>query len=123
MGMNQRERRTRREYFSIGEVCGMLDLKPHVLRYWETQFEELTPPKNRAGNRVYRAPEVELIALIQRLVHEEKYTLEGARRRLQELRDAGSAERDAASALERSYLRSLRSELESVLELLSPALR
>jgi DNA-binding transcriptional MerR regulator len=109
----------RREYYSISEVCSIVGLKPHVLRYWETQFEELAPPKNRSGNRVYRAPEVKLIALIQRLVHEEKYTLEGARRRLQELRDAGTEKSDADQALERTYLRTLRAELEEVLELLS----
>jgi DNA-binding transcriptional MerR regulator len=110
----------RREYFSIGEVCELLELKPHVLRYWETQFEELTPPKNRSGKRVYRPTEVELIALIQRLVHEEKYTIEGARRKLQELGDQGTADTDAAFALERSYLRSLRRELEGLVQLLSP---
>jgi len=101
----------------------MLGLKPHVLRYWETQFEELAPPKNRSGNRVYRQAEVELIALIQRLVHEQKYTLEGARRRLQELKSEGSATRDAAQAFERTYLLALRRELESVLDLLSPDVR
>lgn len=101
----------------------MVGLKPHVLRYWETQFEELAPPKNRAGNRVYRAAEVELIALIQRLVHEEKYTLEGARQRLRELRSEGRADRDAQRALERSVVRALRGELASLLELLEPDVR
>jgi DNA-binding transcriptional MerR regulator len=110
----------RREYFSIGEVCDMLDLKPHVLRYWETQFEELAPPKNRSGKRVYRAGEVELIALIQRLLHEERYTIDGARKRLQELSEEGRAGADAALALENRYLRSLRRELEEIVELLTP---
>ncbi len=57
------DRIARREYFSIGEVCEMAGLKPHVLRYWETQFKELSPSKNRAGNRVYRAREIKLIEL------------------------------------------------------------
>jgi DNA-binding transcriptional MerR regulator len=119
--MSRSPRASLRQYFSIGEVCSMVGLKPHVLRYWETQFEELAPPKNRSGNRVYRTAEVELIALIQRLVHEEKYTLEGARRRLQELRAAGTADGDARRELERFYLRSLRGELEAILKLISPA--
>lgn len=123
MGVNRPSPRARREYYSIGEVCDMVGLKPHVLRYWETQFEELAPPKNRAGNRVYRAAEVELIALIQRLVHEEKYTLEGARQRLRELRSEGRADRDAQRALERSVVRALRGELASLLELLEPDVR
>jgi DNA-binding transcriptional MerR regulator len=121
--MSALRRAPRREYYSISEVCGMLGLKPHVLRYWETQFEGLAPPKNRSGNRVYRAHEVELIALIQRLVHEERYTLEGARRRLEELSDGGRADSDARQALERQYLRALRAELEEVLTLLSTEVR
>jgi DNA-binding transcriptional MerR regulator len=121
--MSPLRRTPRREYYSISEVCGMLGLKPHVLRYWETQFEELAPPKTRSGNRVYRAPEVELIALIQRLVHQERYTLEGARRRLQELQQDGRAEGEAKQELERQYLRALRIELEGVLDLLSTDVR
>jgi DNA-binding transcriptional MerR regulator len=123
VGVKRKPRPPKREYYSISEVCGMVGLKPHVLRYWETQFEELTPPKNRSGNRVYRARDVELIALIHRLVHEERYTLEGARRKLQELRVAGTEGGDAEQALERAYLRALRTELEEVLELLSPDVR
>jgi DNA-binding transcriptional MerR regulator len=117
------KRKPSREYYSISEVCSLVGLKPHVLRYWETQFEELAPPKNRSGKRVYRGRDVELIALIHRLVHEERYTLEGARRRLQDLRAAGSERGDAEQALERAYLRTLRTELEEVLELLSADVR
>ena len=49
------------EFFSIGDVCALTDLKPHVLRYWESQFRFLNPAKNRSGNRVYQRREVELI--------------------------------------------------------------
>ena len=96
----------------------MLDIKPHVLRYWETQFPELSPTKNRAGNRVYQAGELESIALIRRLVHEERYTIEGARRRIEELRAQGGAGEQSSRALERSLLRSVRVELEALQELL-----
>ena len=50
------------EFFSIGEVCEITDLKPHVLRYWESQFKFLNPAKNRSGNRVYQRKEIELMA-------------------------------------------------------------
>jgi DNA-binding transcriptional MerR regulator len=122
VGLRKKRLPPEREYYSISEVCRMLGLKPHVLRYWETQFAELSPPKNRSGNRVYRPPEVELIALIQRLVHREKYTLEGARLRLRELQAHGGVETEAQIALERSYVKSLRSELTAILDLLSPDL-
>ncbi len=83
-------RARRRTFYSIGEVCAMLDIKPHVLRYWETQFPRLSPSKNRAGNRVYTGEELELIALIRRLVHDERYTIEGARLRIGRWRRRGA---------------------------------
>jgi DNA-binding transcriptional MerR regulator len=113
-------KRPQREFYSIGEVCELFDLKPHVLRYWETQFPALSPPKNRAGNRVYRQKDLELIALIQHLVRDERYTLEGARARIEELKQEGAAADVAGSALERSFVRSLRAELEELLEILTP---
>ena len=99
------------EFFSIGEVCALTDLKPHVLRYWETQFPGLSPTKNRAGNRVYQADELELIALIKRLVHDERYTIEGARLLLEELDADGIMVQHSSRVLEQSFLRSLRGEL------------
>ena len=53
------------EFFSIGEVCELTGLKPHVLRYWESQFRFLNPAKNRSGNRVYQRREVELVVLVK----------------------------------------------------------
>ena len=108
----------RRTFYSIGEVCEMFDLKPHVLRYWETQFDQLHPSKNRAGSRVYQDREVEVIALIRRLVHEECYTIEGARQKIEELRAAGTMADLTSRSLADAYLRTLRAELESVAELL-----
>jgi DNA-binding transcriptional MerR regulator len=116
-------RRRRREFYGIGEVCNMLDLKPHVLRYWETQFEALSPSKNRSGNRVYREADIETIALIQRLVHDERYSIEGARRRLEELQAAGTTGDRPANTLERSFLRALRGELERILDILDSSPR
>jgi DNA-binding transcriptional MerR regulator len=69
-------------YRSISEVSDMLDVKPHVLRYWETQFSMLRPRKNRAGNRMYRPDEVKLLLRIKDLLYARRYTIEGARRTL-----------------------------------------
>ena len=77
------------EFFSIGEVCALTDLKPHVLRYWESQFRFLNPAKNRSGNRVYKSREVELIMLVKHLLYTEKYTIEGARQRIDQYRRSG----------------------------------
>jgi len=69
-------------YRSISEVSDMLEVKPHVLRYWETQFSMLRPRKNRAGNRMYRPDEVKLLLRIKELLYARRYTIEGARRTL-----------------------------------------
>jgi DNA-binding transcriptional MerR regulator len=86
---SQEEPILRKAYYAMGEVCDLTGLKPHVLRYWETQFEALRPTKNRAGNRVYRPREVELILLVKNLLYERKFTIEGARQKLRELRQDG----------------------------------
>lgn len=74
-------------YYSISEVCQRTDLKPHVLRYWETAFPMLRPSKNKAGNRVYRPHDVKLVKLIKKLLYEEKFTVDGARKKLDEMTD------------------------------------
>ncbi len=114
----RRERIARREYFSIGEVCEMAGLKPHVLRYWETQFKEISPSKNRAGNRVYRAREIKIIELVKQLLYEEKYTIDGARRKLEKLRDEGELEEAASRALDGEALGRLRRSIQQLIDTL-----
>ena len=79
----------RKTYYSIGEVSDLTGLKPHVLRYWETQFEVLSPTKNRGGTRVYRTREIETILLVKHLLYEKRFTIEGAKRELQKMREGG----------------------------------
>lgn len=74
-------------YYSISEVCGMTSLKPHVLRYWETAFPMLKPSKNQSGNRVYKQEDIGLIKLISRLLYQERYTIDGARQKIEEMED------------------------------------
>jgi DNA-binding transcriptional MerR regulator len=69
-------------YRSISEVSELVGVKPHVLRYWETQFGMLRPRKNRAGNRMYRPDEVRLLMEIKELLYQRRFTIAGARRRL-----------------------------------------
>lgn len=66
-------------YYSISEVASILNVETHVLRYWETEFKQLRPRKNRAGRRTYRQVDIDLLVAIKRLLKEEKYTIEGAR--------------------------------------------
>ncbi|MBM4184918.1 MAG: MerR family transcriptional regulator [Gemmatimonadetes bacterium] len=110
----------RKVYYSIGEVCDLTGLKPHVLRYWETQFEVLNPGKNRAGNRVYRPQDIELVMLVKHLLYEEKYTIEGASKRLLELRQAGELEAGRHEALGPEFLAGMKADLEELRTLLTP---
>jgi DNA-binding transcriptional MerR regulator len=66
-------------YYSISEVAKITDLEQYVLRYWESEFEQLKPAKNRAGNRIYTNREIKLILYIKKLLRDERYTIEGAK--------------------------------------------
>lgn len=71
-----------RKYFKIGEASNLLGVKPHVLRYWETEFPQIRPYKSRSGQRLYRRRDVEALQHIQKLLHQERYTIAGARQAL-----------------------------------------
>lgn len=114
------DRIAKKEYYSIGDVCDLTGLKPHVLRYWETQFDVLHPNKNRAGNRVYRPKEVELVMLVKNLLYEQKFTIEGARQKLRALRRGGELKEAREKALEPELLAGMKEELTDLVELLSP---
>lgn len=72
-------------YYSISEVSKMTSLKPYVLRYWESEFSQLRPSKNRAGNRIYRSNDIKTIFLIKKLLYTDKYTIDGARQKLNKI--------------------------------------
>jgi DNA-binding transcriptional MerR regulator len=71
-------------YYSISEVSKITDIEQYVLRYWETEFEQLQPQKNRAGNRIYTNKDIQLILYIKELLRGKKYTIEGAKKILDE---------------------------------------
>jgi len=70
-------------YFKIGEVCELVGVQPHVLRYWETEFPMLSPQKNRSGQRSYRRRDVEMALRIKELLYDEMFTIAGAKKKLQ----------------------------------------
>ncbi len=71
-------------YYSISEVSKITEIEQYVLRYWETEFEQLKPQKNRAGNRIYTNKDIQLILHIKALLREKKYTIEGAKKILED---------------------------------------
>lgn len=115
-----------RLYYPISEVCRMLDLKPHVLRYWETAFPMLNPHKNKAGNRVYRPGDVRTLQYIKKLLYDEGYTIEGARKKLEEVRKSQGQmcleledSREPAPPGETSDIAEIIDELRGIIEILS----
>lgn len=70
-------------YFKIGEVCELVGVQAHVLRYWETEFPMLSPQKNRSGQRSYRRRDVEISLRIKQLLYDEMFTIAGAKKKLQ----------------------------------------
>ena len=70
-------------FFKIGEVCDIVDVQAHVLRYWETEFSMLSPQKNRSGQRSYRRRDVEITLRIKELLYDDLYTIAGAKKKLQ----------------------------------------
>src|ERR1700681_4085685 len=70
-------------YFRIGEVARLAGIKPYVLRFWETEFPALGPKKSGTGHRLYRRKDVEMVLEIKRLLYEQRFTIEGARKFLE----------------------------------------
>jgi DNA-binding transcriptional MerR regulator len=69
-------------YYKIGEVCEIVDVKAYVLRYWESEFPMLLPPKNKSGQRTYRPKDIEILLQIRKLLYEDGFTIAGARKHL-----------------------------------------
>jgi len=110
-----------RLYYSISEVSDMMGVKPHVLRYWETQFRMLRPKKGRGGARMYRRRDVEVLFEIKKLLYDQRFTIAGARRKMLDDRATGEKEQIELPfhKLERTEMvRTIRRDLEEVLELL-----
>ena len=101
-----------KRYFTIGEVSELCDVKPHVLRYWETEFPSLTPAKRRGNRRYYQRHDVLMVRQIRGLLYEQGYTIGGARLRL----EGEGAKQE--SALSNQIVRLVCLELEEVLQLL-----
>ena len=101
-------------YYSIGEVSERINQKPHVLRYWEEEFDVLSPRKNRAGRRVYTDDDIETVERIRRLLKDEKYTIEGARQAIRRNDRRADLRAEAADDLRalRAILVDLRDQLD-----------
>ena len=99
----------------------MTDLKSYVLRYWETEFSQLKPPKNRAGNRTYRQKDIEIILNIKDLLYTKKFTIDGARNVIQNKRVPGlpSLNSSPFNQDQKLILRKVKNSLEDILKIIN----
>lgn len=131
--MNIKAPNIKKLYYSIGEVSKITKLKSYVLRYWETEFKQLRPPKNRAGNRTYRQKDIDLIQHIKDLLYNRKFTIEGARNQLQQVAvdglkvmdkktetvvAAGKDQLSISTPLDKEILKEIKQQLQSLLEII-----
>lgn len=113
-----------RVYFRIGDVAEITGIKPYVLRFWEKEFDLLKPVKNNSGQRIYRKKDVESVLLIKRLLYRERYSIEGAKKRIKDLRKQKSLakEKRKRGELDESKLEvlaNIRSGLNDLIQLAS----
>ena len=111
----------KKTYYSIGEVSALTGLKAHVLRYWETQFAVLSPSKNRGGTRVYRMREIETILLVKHLLYEKCFTIEGAKKELENMRTGGRITEERQLNAEPAVMQLIKEGLDALLDTLTPA--
>ena len=120
-------------YYKIREVCEIVGVEAHVLRFWETEFPALSPPKTKTGQRIYRPRDIELLFRIRKLLYEDGFTIPGARKQLSagdspqveaeaeasdEAPELSQAQSEPEPVSDSDLLRRVRAELENILTLL-----
>lgn len=109
-------------YFKIGEVSTLTGVEPYVLRYWESEFKTIKPSRTQSKQRIYRRKDVELILEIKKMLYEEKFTIAGARKRLQEIKSADKKQLKfdfTPSKVHLKTLKELKEELKALRKLLA----
>lgn len=106
-------------YYSISEVSQIAGVKPYVLRFWEKEFPNLKPKKNRAGNRTYQLKDIELVKKIKDLLYDEGYTIEGARAQIRGFHHTEEPKKEMTSEKMKLLLKDIKKELSEILKILS----
>ena len=104
-------------FYKIGDICKICEIQPHVLRYWETEFTALSPTKNRAGQRIYREKDLQLVETIKRLLYQEGYTISGANKKLADGESQRPSSGKAPPAEYRETFDQIKRELQMILDI------
>ncbi|MCB5231221.1 MAG: MerR family transcriptional regulator [Candidatus Cloacimonas sp.] len=112
-------------YYTMGEVCNLLDLKPHIIRYWETEFRQLKPKRNKGANRQYSEQQIELLKVIKDMLYIQNYTIKGVKKRLNQMQSNEKYKKPlkilAMNEEMRSYIITEISETKAMLDQLFPS--
>jgi len=106
-------------YFRIGEVAALVGVKPYVLRYWESEFSVVHPAKSQSKHRLYRRQDVENLLQIKHLLHNERFTIEGARKRLKARHREERSGASPGNRMYRTILASIKKDIQSLHRMLS----
>lgn len=119
--MTKVQPKVKKLYYSIGEVSELTKLKAYVLRYWETEFSQLSPPKNRAGNRTYRKKDIDMILNIKDLLYVKKFTIDGARSVLsgKEVAEDNSQKTESFNEKQKIIFRKIKGDLTAILKIIT----
>ena len=116
-------REVKKLYYSIGEVSEITGLKQYVLRYWETEFSHIKPTKNRAGNRVYRSADLNNIKELKNLLHNQKFTIKGAKQYLKEYYsnkiNEGNKILNISNNIDKRFLTDMRDRINHLIDLIN----
>ena len=116
-------REVKKLYYSIGEVSEITGLKQYVLRYWETEFSHIKPTKNRAGNRVYRSADLDNIKELKNLLHNQKFTIKGAKQYLKEYYsnkiNEGNKILNISNNIDKRFLTDMRDRINHLIDLIN----
>jgi DNA-binding transcriptional MerR regulator len=104
-------------YFRIGEISKILGVEPYVVRYWETEFSTIRPIRTKSEQRLYRRKDLEELALIKKLLYQDRFTIAGAKKRLQEIRKESPVVSDGGEC--RDVLQSIKQGLKAIRDLLN----
>ncbi len=111
-------------YFRIGEAAKLVGVEDYVLRFWETEFPTLRPTKSASGQRLYRRQDIEAMRRLKHLLHEEGYTIEGARKLLRARRNGQQQSAlPFTPSVSEQRLKQLRAEIEALMALLNRKLK
>jgi len=105
-------------YYSISEVSQITGIKSYVLRFWEKEFPNLKPKKNRAGNRTYQLKDIKLVKQIKNLLYDEGYTIEGARSQLKGFQHSAEPKEEMTSEKMKNLLKDIKKELRELLKIM-----